>query len=300
MMVFGLPILLTALGVAAPDVRGDGDCPSAQEVAARLRPLLPPGVEVPPDSWLELTVTQQAASSAGEPVRQIDLRMLTTGVASPIGARRLASNGSCAEAAEAVAVVAASWLVDYSTTPAPPLWLPAAVSPAAGPAASTVLTRAPRGAARPAGTRLAFDFAAGAGMTTAAVGTGAPFLTAEVDMRRSGSASAARLVLLATGARTVELGSGTAAWQRLVGGVGVARGWGAPAAFLQIGIDALAGATLIDGRGFARSESTTSLDVGGGPSVRAGAGLAALPVTVWASAGAIGWLREQRVRVDGI
>jgi len=42
MIVLGLPILMIALGGAGPDVRGGGDCRSANEVAAHLRPLLPP------------------------------------------------------------------------------------------------------------------------------------------------------------------------------------------------------------------------------------------------------------------
>jgi hypothetical protein len=300
MMVFGIPLLMIAVGGAEPDVRGAGDCPSASDVAAHLRPLLPRGGELPPDSWLELAVTPPAATSDAAPVRQIEVRLLTRNGATPIAARRLAVAGSCGEAAEAVAVVAASWMADYLTPPAPAPWLPQHATAAPTPTASALLTRS-QADSPPSGTSaIVFDIGAGAGLTTATSGTSAPLLTAEMNVRRSDSASAARLVVLAAGTRTVDLGSGTAAWRRLVGGVGAARGWGKPAVFAQIGIDALAGATLIEGRGFASSGSSTSLDVGGAPWLRGGARLAALPITVWASAGAIGWLREQRVRVEGM
>ena len=297
MMVLGLPILLTALGGAGPDVRGAGACPSTDEVAAHLRPLLPHG-ELPPDSWLE--VTAAPVPSATAPARQVDVRMVTTGRATPMAVRRLQVAGSCAEAAEAVAVVAASWMADYLTPPAPAPWLPEHVNAVPSPTASALVTRSPGDVAVPASAAIVFDVGAGAGLTTAAAGTAAPVLTAEIDIRRSRGASAARLVVLAAGTRTVELGSGTAAWRRLVGGVGAARGWGTPASFIQVGIDAMAGATLIEGRGFASGGSSNSLDVGGSPWLRAGARLAALPITVWASAGAVAWLREQRVRVEGI
>jgi hypothetical protein len=226
--------------------------------------------------------------------------MLTKGGSTPVGSRRLAVAGSCAEAAEAVAVVAASWMADYLTPPASAPWLPQHATAAPTPTASALLTRSPADSPVSGGRAIVFDIGLGAGLTTANTGTGAPLLTAEMNVRRSESASAARVVVLAAGTRTVDLGSGAAAWRRLVGGVGAARGWGRPAAFAEIGIDAMAGATLIEGRGFASSSTTTSLDVGGAPWLKGGARLAALPITVWASAGAIVWLREQRVRVEGM
>jgi hypothetical protein len=299
MMVVGLPILLTALGGVGPDVRGAGDCPSTDAVAAHLRPLLPHG-ELPPGSWLELTTTPLAAPSPNAQARQIEMRMVARGGATSRASRHLNVAGSCAEAAEAVAVVAASWMADYLTPPAPAPWLPEQVTEAPSSPASALVTRSPTDPAVPDGAAIVFDVGAGVGLTTAATGTGAPVLTAEVDIRRSNSASAARLVVLAAGTRTVDLGSGTAAWRRLSGGVGAARGWGTRAAFMQVGIDVLAGATLIEGRGFERSGSSTSLDVGGAPWMRAGARWAALPITVWVGAGAVVWLREQRVRVEGI
>jgi hypothetical protein len=299
MMVLGLPVLLIALGGAGPDVRGVGGCPSTDEVAAHLRPLLPHG-ELPPDTWLELS---DAAPDDGPPgdarARQIEVRLRTAGADAPVGTRRLAVAGSCAEAADAVAVVAASWMARYLTPPAATPWL-ADTTPAASPAVAAAIRRVPQSEPGPARTGVVVDVGGGAGLTSATAGTAAPFVTAEVDLRRSGRASAARLVLLAMGARTVDLGSGTAAWQRLAGGAGAARGWGTPAAFMQLGIDALAGAARIQGRAFASNQSSTSFDAGGAPWLRAGAGLAALPITVWASAGAVVWLREQRVRVEGV
>jgi hypothetical protein len=105
---------------------------------------------------------------------------------------------------------------------------------------------------------------------------------------------------MAASARTLDLGSGQVAWRRLTAGAGVARAWGTPAAHLQIGGDVLAGATFIEGVGFAQNAGTTRFDAGAGPWVRAGARLAAAPVTVWVGAQALAWAREQQVRVDGV
>src|SRR5689334_7863676 len=181
MMVFGMPVLMIALGGAGPDVRGGGDCPSADEVAAHLRPLLPRGGELPPDSWLELAATSPAATpSGGARARQIEVRLLTRGGTTAVASRRLAVAGSCAEAAEAVAVVAASWMADYLTPPAPAPWLPEHViaSPPSNVSAQVALSPGDG----PESARIAFDVGIGAGLTIAASGSGAPFLTAEVDV----------------------------------------------------------------------------------------------------------------------
>jgi hypothetical protein len=58
------------------------------------------------------------------------------------------------------------------------------------------------------------------------------------------------------------------------------------------------GATFIEGRGFAENASTTSFDAAIGPWVRAGARLAAAPVTVWVGVQGLAWAREQQVSVD--
>jgi hypothetical protein len=285
--------LLVALAADAPDVRGVGSCPSAEQVAGRLRSLLPGDGALPTGAWLEI---------AAQPP-EIELRMMAGAPPRLLGARRLSASGSCDEAAQAVAVVAASWLATYLSPP--PLWFgdsrPAAPAAKgeARPPHPTVAVEVRSGGAAAGGAPLTCDLGAAFGFTTGTAGTTAPFVTAELDVGRR-RASGARLSLMGFGARTMSLGSGQVAWRRLMAGVGVARAWGTPAAHVQIGGDVLTGATFIDGRGFADNASTTSCDAAVGPSVRAGARLAALPVTVWAGAQALVWARAQRVRVTDV
>jgi hypothetical protein len=231
-----------------------------------------------------------------------------------LGARRLSAPPSCDEAAQAVAVVAATWTASYRSPS--PLWSGEAApqaSPAAVAPARNMVSQPPPFAATPAGAvagevhadgaaaagdSLSLDIGAELGLATATTGGAAPFLSAEVAVRRR--ANSARLLAMAVGARTIELGSGQAAWRRLMAGAGVARAWGTSAAYLAIGGDVVAGATFIEGSGFAQNATTTSFDVGAGPWVRAAGRLAAVPLTVWVGAQGLAWAREQRVRVDGV
>ena len=60
----------------------------------------------------------------------------------------------------------------------------------------------------------------------------------------------------------------------------------------------MAGATFIEGRGFAENARTISFAAAIGPWVRVGARLAAAPVAVWVGAQGLAWVREQQVSVD--
>ena len=311
MVGFALLVVVAAAGASDPDVRGDSRCPAPEEVARRLRPLLPADGELPTAAWLEIAdVVADDDPTAG---KQIEVRMSTGTPPRTLGVRRLTVPGSCDEAAQAVAVVAASWTASY-LSPAP-LWsdeTPPVARPEVGAQATDAqapaLSRAqpprsaPAGEARAAGSDagrapLALAVGATVGVAAAASGTAAPFVSAELDLSPRRAVSA-RLLVMAAGARTIELGSGQVAWRRLVAGAGIAATWGTPAVHLQIGSDVLAGATFMEGRGFAENASTTSFDAAIGPWVRAGARLAAAPVTVWVGAQGLAWAREQRVHVD--
>ena len=106
MISFTLSLALMALGSSAPDVRGDSDCPSPDAVASRLRLLLPADGELPPGAWLEIARPAAAAGSAA--AGEIEVRMMVGTPPRALGVRRLSSPGSCDEAAQAAAVVAAT------------------------------------------------------------------------------------------------------------------------------------------------------------------------------------------------
>jgi len=295
---------VVALGAGPPDVRGTSGCPSPEEVAQRLRPLLSADNDLPPGAWLEI-----AAPPAGDPAagQEIDVRVMTGTPPRVLGGRRLSVPRSCDQAAQAVAVVAATWTATYRSPP--PLWSGEAID---GPRADVAqaserpslqvprppeaaVVRELRGDVGPSALAVGVSL----GLAAATAGSAAPFLTAEVDLR-GGGAFSARVLATGVGARTMALGSGQVAWRRLTAGAGVAHAWGTRGANLQIGGDVLAGAVFIDGRGFAQNAGTTSFDLGAGPWVRAGAQLAAAPVTVWVGAQGLGWARGQGVRVTGV
>ena len=331
MISFTLSLALMALGSNAPDVRGDSDCPSPDAVASRLRLLLPADGELPPGAWLEIArpatnmgtlggfpnppamlrgeqsspAPHAAAGSAA--AGEIEVRMMVGTPPRALGVRRLASPGSCDEAAQAAAVVAATWTASYRSPP--PLWFgdssPSAIrkvdteSPIPFPRPDGAAAGGIRAVA-PSATNaesFALDVGAAFGAAAATSGTAAPFLAAEVDLRRH--ASGARLLAIAFGARTIGLGMGQVAWRRLMAGAGVAHAWGTPAVQLQVGGDIVAGATFLEGSGFAQNAATTSFDAAAGPWARLAAPLAAAPVTVWVGAQGLAWAREQRIRVDG-
>jgi hypothetical protein len=311
-----LSTALLVLASGAPDVRGEIACPSPEAVAVRLRSLLPANSQLPPGSWLEIA-TPAAGAEASD---QIEVRMMAGAPPRALGVRRLSVPPSCDDAAQAVAVVAATWTANYLSPP--PLWFGEATgeTTTGGARAGSVDTSPPpfsplgpavslpaatvAGAIRRTATAAAADREAGGleigaafGAAASTAGTAAPFVDVEVDLRRN--ASAARLLVMAFGARTIDLGSGQVAWRRLMAGGGVAHAWGPAAAQVQVGGDIVAGATFLEGTGFVQNAASTSFDAGAGPWVRVAAPLAAVPVTVWVGAQGLAWVRQQRVRVDG-
>lgn len=293
-------------GPEGPDVRGDSRCPSPAQVARQLGPLLLPDGELPPDTWLEISrpaTTGAEEKAEGKPEEEIEMRMMKMGVPPGVppvatAARRLAVPTSCDEAAQAVAVVAATWTANYLTPP-PLCSIEPPRSDRRDPATGRVAVIDEEMPSVRRARPLALAVGVELGMTAATAGTSAPFLLGELDVRGS-SPTSARLVAMAFGARTLALGSGEVAWRRLMAGAGVAHAWGTPAAHLQIGADVVAGATFIAGVGFAQNAASTGFDAGGGPWVRAGARLAAAPLTVWLGAQGLAWAREERVQVDGV
>jgi hypothetical protein len=110
------------LALAVPEVRGPGACPAAARVAEQLRAMLSDadGGAFPPGARLEV---RELPAPAGAPVR-LELKLEEGTSGREVARRVLPGNGSCAERAQALAVVAANWAAAYRTTgpdlPRPP------------------------------------------------------------------------------------------------------------------------------------------------------------------------------------
>jgi hypothetical protein len=313
-----LPILWS-LAPGGLDVRGTTRCPSAAEVAERIQPLISEEGALPPTDWLELHDVPSQTSRA----QDLEIRLARVGVDGLLGIRRLERNQSCAEIAEAVAVIAASWIGHYQT-PAPqlpPFPEAAADSANEGPGVSTPVAAArPIVAAMAAGeSSLAraeeaplpgIDLRASAsevGPTPQRVGVGAGggFVAGS-----SGGAAPAlqilgqiaighwvfRLTGTATGTRDVPLGMGKAAWQRLQVLPSAARVWGQPRLYTELAVGPVVGLTRAEGRGFAGPPRDTGLALGIAPFVRVGSTVRR-GAALWVGAGGSLWLRSHQVAI---
>jgi hypothetical protein len=287
-MVGSVLAVATTFALAAEpgalDVRGDADCPRPALVAARLRPLLAGGQELPAGTWLE--VGDFPAEAGAPPSAEISLVRSGKWLAS----RRLAKAATCEETAEALAVVAATWTARYGAVPPAPLALPEPAREGGVP----VVAVAPR----PHDDGRGLALGVGAGAVAARAGTTGTLVGVEAMAQRTEHVRA-RLCVAGVGERTLALAPGSAAWRRLFASPGLAWAVGSPAASVEVGLGALVGVAFLEGRGFTQNDRTTSLDLGATPWLRASAGLAAAPVTFWAGASALAWARAQRVHVQG-
>ncbi len=240
MSLLAFAIALAAAPSSAPaafDVRGSTTCPGPELVAEHLRPLLPADAKLPAGAHIEVADVPATVGAEAE----IEIRLVDGASAVALASRRLQKPSSCAEAAEGLAVVAATWAARYhAVSPgAPPLLEPQV------PAPPPVLVRA----ARPAAPSVIVSMGASAGIVTASRGGSAPFAAIAVEGRGAGRPWAVRLSFAAVGERTLALSPGVVAWNRLTASPEVAWTWGTPSAFAQVGLGALAGVSFVSGRG---------------------------------------------------
>ena len=285
----GLLVSLTSLAL---DVRGSTSCPTPAEVVERLGPLWPQSADLPRGSWLELA----GVTSGEEAPHAVEVRLMRAAGAEALAMRRLPAAATCADTAQAIAVVVATWAARYTPLPVLPLAVPQPTPAAPTRLVTTSSVAAQTSARAPAPIAFA-RLSAGAGVVVASRGGSAPFIALEGRARPRGSRWAARLELELVDERAIALGAGTASWSRQTLSPGLVHTWGTSDAFAELGAGALLGSAALQGRGFARNQNATSFDAGVTPWARAGARLAAVPVTLWAGAGALVWLRPQAVAV---
>jgi hypothetical protein len=262
---FGLTLL-----VAAVEVAGSSACPEPALVAAGLAGILPPEVGAAPDrATLSPTLDERSVL--------VELRR-ADGVV--LASRRVAAGGSCAETAEIVAVVIASWEARFRSGLAGPLDIDVRSPPPPPPARH----RRVEGGAAALVSRQGSDVAPAARVELA-VGIA------------SGHFALRAAPLLVWGHRT-DVPPGTAAWSRAGLGVGarfrLTRGrlWG------DAVIDLLATALFSRGSGFATERTGWSFDPGAATWLRGGVSLGR--VEPWLGAATIVWPRTQRMQVQGL
>lgn len=295
--------LIGSLLAAAVSVEGATGCPDDRQVEERLRPLIvadgkPPGA--PPDV---VRLAREGTSLIVTVVRPDG---------SVVGTRRLAGEHGCAELADAVAVIVASWQVQGALrerTPglpaepaapgAPPRLAESAASPKTAPqqaAAVPTVAVVAGSPASPADVR--WELAGGLGMSAtgpdvepAALLSAAGWWRGRVGISVRGLAGGQRETTVETGGR--------AAWRRaslLVGPVG---GWRLGQ---RLRIEAHLGVGLtwmgIEGRGLANPQRHDDVLGVVAAAVRVGVEPPAnrrWRVIPWAEAGAFGWPVRTRV-----
>jgi len=188
-LLLALAFLVTSgAAIAAPAVFVEGDslCPTPAEVAVLVTPLLA-------DSSPATTPARARIDRAGSELRV----RLTDEKGAPVAERQLLPTASCAETAELVAVMIATWLGQLRPEQLPTLALP---SPPAAPPP-------------PIGTRAVGELGAGVGMTLAE-GSAAPGARALVSLSARTRGWGILAQASGTTGHDVTIGAYTATWQR--------------------------------------------------------------------------------------
>lgn len=290
-----------ALGLIAGflEVDGAATCPSPIEVGERLAILLPVGVAPGSPSSID-----HARINVFDGSLVIDLEA-SSGLRS---VRRLAANAPCGELADAAAVIIASletqfrpelqpFLVMPTPPPLPPP-LPSAPPPPTGmppspaPASPTLAVTA----AGPV-SRLRWDVAAGFAGAVAGPSF-APGGTIEATIGRAATGFGGWASLVGVGTSNLPLGPGQAAWTRPSLSVGAGYRLTRSRWTFDVHADAVAALLVVNGKGFTVTRQQYDFDPGLGGGVRAAVHVGA--TALFLGARAVGWLREQRVFVDGL
>jgi hypothetical protein len=191
--------------VSSVEVRSGTDCPSSEEIVARLRPLLPPGgIEPGPADDLALL---EIVEPQVDGVTELRLRLLHSD-GRAVGDRRLVAEGGCERVADTIATLIAVW----ETEPPEFSSLKQAAIPGSMPTASPSRTGQP--SAR-------FGFALGVSVGAALVGGISATGGVEAIFGARLSPWKVRLAGLIEGTRDSGLAGGTVSWRHTTAAAGV-------------------------------------------------------------------------------
>ena len=270
--------------VAEPVVRMEGACrcPTAQQVAQQLDRLLPAGpAGLPPDR------ARIDADSDGVRLR------LTRADGTVIGEKGFARERSCAELAEAVALVLAiwEWPLRPGLVPPPELGHRPSVAGARG-GADVAAPARPDAASPPE----AWRFELGMAFQEVAPGP-APGGFVEAVIRDAAGRWGGRLSLSATWWHDIALGTGRVSWTRPAAGVALVRGWSGARLFLDLQAQLSLAALVARGHDFDENRTRMAFDPGFGPGIRGGTAWGRLG-RVWVNLGMTVWPLNQRLQVE--
>ena len=276
-------MIVAALWVAdlGVEVRSTADCPSAQDVSERLAPLLPPFTD-PTDTRDIARIQVLKLQNNG--TMELWLR-LNRSDSSDIGNRRMSLRGSCAEMAETVATILATWKINPKPEGA------ADQEPMPVVERSTLPISIPHQAA-------SFDYFLGAGAGATMVGGIAATGNLELLVGRPTSSWQLRLGVAGQTSRKSDLAPpGQVDWQHTNAALGLA--WHLPNPRWLLALDAgpLAGWVTLAGQGFAPGRQKRSFEYGGTSGLRLGRRIGRW--TLWAEGRMALWVKGYRATLTG-
>jgi hypothetical protein len=261
------------LGVAVTVV-ASGHCPSAEDVEARLRQLLPAPVgEAAGEPTGDQSILRELADGSVE----LELRSS----AGTVLRRYLPARASCAEQADIAATVIAAWQVELKSA------LPAPARPPPSVPASAPQKR-----------RAVPSYELSAALVTSVLAAGATaggWLEGSVMLCACGVS--ARFGILGIGLRSVPLGPGSGVFTRAAARVGVGYRILPRAFTLDVAADLPLALLYGAGEGFDNNQTALGFDVGLSASLRLGRRLG--PVQPFVEAALVGWLRSSQLTVAG-
>ena len=274
MLVTSATLAMAALlATPAVDVRSSTNCPSSQDIAERLRPLLPD--RTAQDSAADVASVDLVATLGAD--TQLRLRLVRASGAE-VGDRQVRVQGDCAEAAATMAAVIAAWESDPLAPPSMPV------------ATATPIATTPT-------TPSAWQAFIGAGGGIALVGGVAGQGRIEARAGKSSSRLQGRIGIAGETARTVSLYPGNVDWQHTTFEAGVVLRTLNPAWSLSLDAGLALGWATLQGRGFSPGRQQRSFEYGAVAAVRLGRSIGRW--WAWAEARTVGWARGQRASVTG-
>jgi hypothetical protein len=308
--MFALPSVTATLpfSLAADvlvQVQGSALCPSRADVVRQLERLIPATPQhVEPDR----------ASLEPEPgaVRIT----LTRADGTMVGQKRLQLNASCAEVAEAVAVVIAIWERPLRPGLVPPLdpslssggpdatggnmvedSRQAVLGETSAPVVPENMAPLDRGETDAASSRAAWRFEGGLALQSLFPQL-VPGALIEGAARKTSAGWGIRFALGGAWWTEAELGSGHISWTRITGGLGLIHGWAGPRFFLDLREQFLGAALVATGHGYDQTRTRTVFDPGVDVGIRSGIVLGPL-LRAWVDVGLTWWPVTEQLRVDG-
>jgi hypothetical protein len=267
-------IPIVAITAAAVTVYGATSCPSAGDVSAALAAA--DDVETP-----RAATRRVELQAVGD---EVVLR-LQDAAGTELATRKLVrAAASCAELAQAAAVIITSWQLH------PDEWTPEI--PRLGPLHARAEVRHSRGSPP---SLVQYEVSAAFLTSIASDGTFAVGGQATTALTRRGARFLGRISVFGTDVREDRLGFGLIAWSRVALAAGAAYRFGTTWQ-LELQADAIAALLVLHGSGTAGSNAF-NLD----PGLRAGLrGMRRLgQVAIFIETAVVGWLRSQRVNADG-